>query len=129
MATPTGDFRVEDKDATKRSGEYGFWTNGSNTYEGSSSDGRAGYSYVGYPMANWVGFAPGLRLPRGLRVAGAALARLPAHPQERLGEILQAGRHRHAGDDPRQPALRPRRWAARRCIPAITRTRIRPRRS
>ncbi len=26
MATPTGDFRVEDKDATKRSGEYGFWT-------------------------------------------------------------------------------------------------------
>jgi hypothetical protein len=63
--TPTGDFRVEDKDRTKRSGEYGFWTNGSNTYEGSSGQGRAGYSYVGYPMAYWVGFAPGYGFHEG----------------------------------------------------------------
>ena len=63
--TPTGDFRVEYKDATKRSGEYGFWTNGSSTYEGSSNDGRAGYSYVGYPMANWVGLAPGFGFHEG----------------------------------------------------------------
>jgi len=36
-ATPTGNFSVTEKDATKRSGEYGFWTNGGNTYEGSST--------------------------------------------------------------------------------------------
>lgn len=63
--TPTGDFHVIDKDATKRSGEYGFWTDGSKTYEGSSNDGRPGFHYVGYPMANWVGFAPGYGFHEG----------------------------------------------------------------
>ena len=63
--TPTGDFHVTDKDATKRSGEYGFWVNGSDIYAGSSSDGRSGYHYVGYPMANWVGFAPGFGFHEG----------------------------------------------------------------
>jgi hypothetical protein len=63
--TPTGDFRVTDKDATKRSGEYGFWVNGSDIYQGSSGDGRSGYHYVGYPMANWVGFAPGFGFHEG----------------------------------------------------------------
>ena len=64
-ATPTGNFSVTEKDATKRSGEYGFWTNGSDTYEGSSGDGRSGYHYIGYPMANWVGFAPGYGFHEG----------------------------------------------------------------
>jgi hypothetical protein len=63
--TPTGEFRVTDKDATKRSGEYGFWVNGSDIYAGSSGDGRGGYHYVGYPMANWVGFAPGFGFHEG----------------------------------------------------------------
>jgi len=63
--TPTGEFRVTDKDATKRSGEYGFWVNGSDIYPGSSGDGRSGYHYVGYPMANWVGFAPGFGFHEG----------------------------------------------------------------
>jgi hypothetical protein len=63
--TPTGEFHVTDKDATKRSGEYGFWVNGSDIYAGSSSDGRSGYRYVGYPMANWVGFAPGFGFHEG----------------------------------------------------------------
>ncbi len=63
--TPTGHFRVEAKDQTKRSGEYGFWTNGSDTYAGSSGEGRAGYHYVGYPMANWVEFEPGFGFHEG----------------------------------------------------------------
>jgi hypothetical protein len=63
--TPTGHFTVTDKDPTKRSGEYGFWVNGSDIYSGSSSQGRAGYHYVGYPMANWVGFAPGFGFHEG----------------------------------------------------------------
>jgi hypothetical protein len=63
--TPTGEFRVSDKNPTKRSGEYGFWTNGSDTYAGSSGSGRSGYHYVGYPMAYWVGFAPGFGFHEG----------------------------------------------------------------
>jgi hypothetical protein len=63
--TPTGHFTVESKDATKRSGEYGFWTNGSDTYAGSSNDSRSGYHYVGYPMANWVEFEPGYGFHEG----------------------------------------------------------------
>lgn len=63
--TPTGHFTVTAKDRTKRSGEYGFWTNGSDTYAGSSGEGRAGYHYVGYPMANWVEFEPGYGFHEG----------------------------------------------------------------
>jgi hypothetical protein len=63
--TPTGHFSVTAKDATKRSGEYGFWTNGSDTYAGSSGQGRSGYHYVGYPMANWVEFEPGFGFHEG----------------------------------------------------------------
>ncbi len=63
--TPTGNFAVTDKDATKRSGEYGFWVNGNDIYSGSSGQGRSGYHYVGYPMANWVGFAPGYGFHEG----------------------------------------------------------------
>ena len=57
--------RVTAKDPTKRSGEYGFWVNGSDIYSGSSSQGRSGYHYVGYPMANWVEFAPGYGFHEG----------------------------------------------------------------
>jgi L,D-transpeptidase catalytic domain len=63
--TPTGHFHVTAKDATKRSGEYGFWTNGSDIYAGSSGQGRSGYNYVGYPMANWVEFEPGFGFHEG----------------------------------------------------------------
>jgi hypothetical protein len=63
--TPTGHFHVEAKDPTKRSGEYGFWTNGSDSYAGSSGAGRSGYHYVGYPMANWVQFEPGYGFHEG----------------------------------------------------------------
>jgi hypothetical protein len=63
--TPTGHFTVTAKDPTKRSGEYGFWTNGSDTYAGSSGEGRSGYHYVGYPMANWVEFEPGFGFHEG----------------------------------------------------------------
>ena len=63
--TPTGHFTVTAKDRTKRSGEYGFWTNGNDIYAGSSGQGRSGYSYVGYPMANWVEFEPGFGFHEG----------------------------------------------------------------
>jgi hypothetical protein len=63
--TPTGHFTVTAKDPTKRSGEYGFWVNGNDIYSGSSSEGRPGYSYVGYPMANWVEFEPGFGFHEG----------------------------------------------------------------
>jgi hypothetical protein len=64
--TPTGHFAVTAKDPTKRSGEYGFWVSGSNIYPGAAgSPPGAGYSYVGYPMANWVEFAPGFGFHEG----------------------------------------------------------------
>jgi hypothetical protein len=63
--TPTGHFTVTAKDPTKRSGEYGFWVNGSDIYPGSSGQGRSGYHYVGYPMANWVEFEPGYGFHEG----------------------------------------------------------------
>ena len=63
--TPTGHFTVTSKNPTKRSGEYGFWVNGNDIYAGSSGEGRSGYHYVGYPMANWVEFAPGFGFHEG----------------------------------------------------------------
>jgi hypothetical protein len=64
--TPTGHFRVTAKDPTKRSGEYGFWVNGSDIRPGGvGSPPGPGYSYVGYPMANWVEFAPGFGFHEG----------------------------------------------------------------
>jgi lipoprotein-anchoring transpeptidase ErfK/SrfK len=64
--TPTGHFTVTAKDPTKRSGEYGFWVNGSDIRSGSvNASPGSGYSYVGYPMANWVEFAPGFGFHEG----------------------------------------------------------------
>ncbi|HEV3271691.1 MAG TPA: L,D-transpeptidase [Candidatus Methylacidiphilales bacterium] len=64
--TPTGHFTVTAKDRTKRSGEYGFWVNGNNVFPGSAGASPGpGYSYVGYPMANWVEFAPGFGFHEG----------------------------------------------------------------
>jgi hypothetical protein len=64
--TPTGHFTVTDKNPTKRSGEYGFWVNGSDIRPGAAgSPPGAGFSYVGYPMANWVEFAPGFGFHEG----------------------------------------------------------------
>jgi len=64
--TPTGHFKVTEKIANKRSGEYGFWTNGTTTVSGEAGRSPgAGYSYIGYPMADWVGFAPGYGFHEG----------------------------------------------------------------
>ena len=64
--TPTGHFAVTDKNPTKRSGEYGFWVKGSDARSGGVDQSPGpGYSYVGYPMANWVGFAPGFGFHEG----------------------------------------------------------------
>jgi hypothetical protein len=64
--TPTGHFTVMEKNPTKRSGEYGFWVNGNDIRPGSSgSPPGPGFSYVGYPMANWVEFEPGFGFHEG----------------------------------------------------------------
>jgi len=64
--TPTGHFAVDSKDPTKRSSEYGFWVNGSDIRSGAAgSPPGPGFSYVGYPMAHWVGFAPGFGFHEG----------------------------------------------------------------
>lgn len=58
--TPKGHFTVTNKIRNKRSGEYGFWSNGSTIIAGTSSQSPGGgYRYVGYPMEYWVEFAPG----------------------------------------------------------------------
>ncbi|MCE0483274.1 MAG: L,D-transpeptidase [Methylacidiphilales bacterium] len=64
--TPTGHFKVLAKDPTKRSSEYGFWVNGTNAVSGASGASPGpGYTYVGYPMANYVEFAPGYGFHEG----------------------------------------------------------------
>jgi L,D-transpeptidase catalytic domain len=58
--TPTGHYAVFEKIKDKRSGSYGFWVNGNVVVPGESGQAPpgAGYHYVGYPMAYWVGFKP-----------------------------------------------------------------------
>ena len=64
--TPVGHFQVTEKNPTKRSGEYGFWVNGSDARPGGVEQSPGpGYSYIGYPMANWIGFAPGYGFHEG----------------------------------------------------------------
>ena len=64
--TPIGHFSVTAKDPTKRSGEYGFWVNGNDIRAGSAGASPGpGFHYVGYPMANWVEFAPGFGFHEG----------------------------------------------------------------
>ncbi len=61
--TPTGNFDVIEKIATKRSGSYGFSVNGNNIRPCES--GGASGRYVGYPMTWWVGFTPGYGFHQG----------------------------------------------------------------
>jgi hypothetical protein len=64
--TPIGHFAVEDKIQDKRSSEYGYWTNGSETHPGTAGQSRGpGWHYVGYPMAYWVEFTPGFGFHEG----------------------------------------------------------------
>jgi hypothetical protein len=54
--TPTGNFRVFNKIAQKRSGSYGFSVNGDRIIPCKSS--QATGRYVGFPMAWWCEFSP-----------------------------------------------------------------------
>jgi hypothetical protein len=64
--TPKGNFRIFSKQATKRSGSYGFWTNGSAAAPGKSGKSTlAGGHYVGYPMAYWCEFSPAYGFHQG----------------------------------------------------------------
>jgi hypothetical protein len=62
-STPKGNFTVQEKIQTKRSGTYGFSVSG-NTIVACES-GECHGRYVGYPMAWWVGFAPGYGFHQG----------------------------------------------------------------
>jgi hypothetical protein len=64
--TPTGNFAVYEKIQDKRSSTYGYWVNGSQAFPGEAGHSPgAGFHYVGYPMAFWVGFTPGYGFHEG----------------------------------------------------------------
>jgi hypothetical protein len=65
--TPVGNFKVFFKDQFKRSETYGYWVQGSQAFPGESSHEPpgGGWTYVGYPMAYWVEFAPGFGFHEG----------------------------------------------------------------
>jgi hypothetical protein len=65
--TPTGNFKVTSKNQFKRSETYGYWVRGSEAHpgKGSVTPPGDGWTYVGYPMAYWVEFAPGFGFHEG----------------------------------------------------------------
>ena len=64
--TPSGSFRIYSKQATKRSGSYGFWVRGEQAVAGESNRSTlSGGHYVGYPMACWCEFAPAYGFHQG----------------------------------------------------------------
>jgi hypothetical protein len=65
--TPVGKFKVTSKNQFKRSETYGYWVRGNEAHPGKSSEEPAGggWTYVGYPMAYWVEFAPGFGFHEG----------------------------------------------------------------
>ena len=66
FVTPTGNFKVTLKDQTRRSATYGYWVNGTDARPGKASQSPGpGYTYVGYPLAFWVEFAPGFGFHEG----------------------------------------------------------------
>ncbi|KIE58004.1 hypothetical protein A946_10190 [Methylacidiphilum kamchatkense Kam1] len=64
--TPTGHFKVLDKQQRKRSSSYGFWVK-DGKYIPSDISGRPGegWKYVGYPMPYAVEFLPGYYIHQG----------------------------------------------------------------
>lgn len=54
--TPKGNFRIYSKQATKRSGSYGFYRKGGVVVP--AERGKGSGEYVGYPMAYWCEFSP-----------------------------------------------------------------------
>ncbi len=55
--TPTGSFKIQHKEAKKRSSGYGFFKNGEHVIPGKRANMPAGYSYVGYPLPYWAYFS------------------------------------------------------------------------
>lgn len=55
--TPTGSFRIQSKEARKRSSIYGFFRMGDRVVPGKSSNKPAGATYIGYPLPYWAYFA------------------------------------------------------------------------
>ena len=65
--TPKGKFKVEAKVQDRRSATYGYWVRGDEAHPGEASRPPAGggWTYVGYPLAFWVEFAPGFGFHEG----------------------------------------------------------------
>ena len=55
--TPVGSWKVQSKEAHKRSSGYGFFVKGDQVVPGKRSNMPSGYRYVGYPLPYWVYFA------------------------------------------------------------------------
>ncbi len=55
--TPVGRFKVQHKEAKKRSSGYGFFVKGDQVVPGKRANMPQGYRYVGYPLPYWVYFA------------------------------------------------------------------------
>ena len=93
--TPKGNFSVIEKIENKRSGSYGFWSNGTTIIAGTSGQcPGAGYRYVGYPMQYWVGFSPGYGVHVGSvwpvpRTHGCL--RIHQHAARELYELVRIG--------------------------------------
>ena len=85
--TPKGNFTVIEKIENKRSGSYGFWSNGSNIIPGTSGQcPGAGYHYVGY--APGYGFHVGSVWPVP-RTHGCL--RIHQHAARELYELVRIG--------------------------------------
>jgi len=55
--TPVGNFKVQSKEAKKRSSGYGFFVKGDQVIPGKRSNMPSGYRDVGYPLPYWVYFS------------------------------------------------------------------------
>ena len=67
FATPTGQFKVTLKNQFKRSETYGYYVRGSEAHPAKAGEPPpgGGWTYVGYPLAFWVEFAPGYGFHEG----------------------------------------------------------------
>ena len=93
--TPLGLFHVTDKDARKRSGEFGFWGRDGRWISGvSGHPPGSGWSYVGYPMPDWVGFQDGIGFHEGYvwpEPRSHGCIRLPHHIAPKLFALVGIG--------------------------------------
>ncbi len=93
--TPLGFFHVTDKNAHKRSDEYGFWRRDGAWVHGSHAERPEGAGdYVGYPMPWWVGFANGIGFHGGFvwpEPRSHGCIRVPFNVASKLYALVRVG--------------------------------------